>query len=404
MPIAKGVNKRVIYKKETAGQWGVIASATGATILRRVTADFNLSKETYESNELRTDFQVADMRHGVRSADGSLNGELSPGSYAPFMASVVARDFTAGATATGLSVTIAASGSLFTITRSAGSWLTDGFYVGNVFRLTGAGLNAANVGNNVLIVALTATIATVQVLSTTPLVAEGPIATVTATVAGKQTFAPLSGHTDDSYTVEEFYSDIAQSEVYTGMKVGSVDVKLPATGLVTADFTLKGKNLGQTGTTQYFTSPTAASSTGVLASVNGALVVNGTPVAIVTSLDFKIERGLEGATVVGSNTSADMFTGKIKVTGNFSAYFQDATFRNLFDQETVTSLVVALTTNSGKTGDFVTFAIPKIKLGSANQSDAEMGIVAQHSFTALLNDVTTAGLVNSSILITDSLA
>ena len=127
MTIAKGVAKKVAYKKEAPGQWGVLPGAAGAKYLRRVTATFNLTKEAYESNEIRTDYQVADMRHGIRSVDGSLNGELSPGSYADFMASVLARDFTAGSSATGLSVTIAASGVFYTIARATGDWLADDF-------------------------------------------------------------------------------------------------------------------------------------------------------------------------------------------------------------------------------------------------------------------------------------
>jgi hypothetical protein len=266
MTIAKGVAKKVAYKKEAPGQWGVLPGATGAKYLRRVTATFNLTKEAYESNEIRTDYQVADMRHGIRSVDGSLNGELSPGSYADFMASVLARNFTAGSSATGLSVTIAASGVFYTITRATGDWLADDFYVGNVVRLTGAGLAPANVGNNVLIASMTATVLTVVNLSGTPLVAEGPIASVTATVVGKQTYAPLTGHTDDSYSVEEFYEDIGVSETYTGLKVGSMAVQLPSTGLVTCDFSFLGKNLERADTTAYFTSVTPAGTDGIFAS------------------------------------------------------------------------------------------------------------------------------------------
>ena len=154
MTIARGVGKKIAFKKETA--WGELAGAASAKYLRRVTSAFNLTKETYESNEIRTDYQVADMRHGVRSAEGSLNGEFSPGSYTDFIQGVLARDFTAGGTATGLTVTIAAAGNLFTIARTAGSWITDGFFVGNVIRLTGASLNVANQDNNLLIVAITA--------------------------------------------------------------------------------------------------------------------------------------------------------------------------------------------------------------------------------------------------------
>lgn len=400
MPLAKGVSKKLALKKEST--WGTLAGPTGAKYLRRVTSNFNLAKETYESNEIRTDYQLADFRHGVRSAAGSLNGELSPGSYSDFMGSIVAKDFVTGITTSSASVTIAASGSFFTITRATGSYLTDLLYVGSIVRLVGAGLNAANVGNNLLVVALTATIMTVKVLSSVPLVPEGPIATVTAVVTGKQTYAPLTAHTDDSYTVEEWYSDIAQSEVYTGMKVGTMNVQLPSTGLVTVDFSLMGKDLAQTGTSAYFTTPTAAGSTATLASVSGALVVNGVAVALITSLDFTVERAMENATVVGSNSIADMFTGRIKVNGNISTYFQDATFRDYFKDEAVVSIVVAVTAGQGKTDDAISFTLPKVKVGSFDKADSENGIVASQSFQALLNSVVTGGLPTTTIMIQDT--
>lgn len=53
------------------------------------------------------------------------------------------------------------------MTRATGSWLTDGVTVGNVLALTAAGLNIANQGNNILVVGLTALVATVAVLSGT---------------------------------------------------------------------------------------------------------------------------------------------------------------------------------------------------------------------------------------------
>jgi len=398
--ISKGVSKKTAYKKEST--WGTAAGASGSKYIRRVTSDFNLSKEAYESNEIRVDFQTADARHGVRSVEGSINGELSPTAYSDFMQSIVARDFTTGGSTTGASVTIAASGDLFTITRGAGSWLSDGFYVGNIVQLTGAGLDPANVSNNVLIVSLTSTVITGKVLSSTPLVAEGPIASVDVDVIGKHTYIPLTGHTDDSYTVEDWYSDISQSEVFTGCKASSIALQLPSTGLVTADISFMGKDLAQTDTSQYFSTPTAAGTDGIFASVQGALVVNGTPVALITSLDFTINRNIEPANVVGSNTAADMFVGRITVTGNFSTYFENATFRDYFKNESTVSLVVALTTSEDKAADAMSFVFPKIKVNSATKADAELGIIQEQSFQALLNDVTSAGLIESTILIQDT--
>jgi len=402
MPISKGTAKQVGYKKETT--WGTLAGNTSGKLLRRVTASFNLVKDAYESGEIRTDRQIADYRHGVRSAEGSLNGELSPATYADFMGSIVGKDFVAGPSATGLSVTIAQSGSLYTVTRATGSWLAEGFQVGMIVRLSGTGLDAANASKNLLIASMTATVLTVAVVNGSTLTAEGPIASVSANGTGKVTYVPASGHTDDSYTVEEWYADIAQSEVYTGMKLNSMAVQLPATGLTTVDFGFAGKDLTQKGTTQYFTSPTAQNSNGIFAAVNGVMLVAGQPVALVTSADFTVERATENATAVGSNSIAEIFTGRIRVTGNLSVYFQDATFRGYFDAETPVTLVLALTTDSTANSQFVTFTLPKVKLGSFTKDDGELGIVASTSFQALLNDVTTAGLPATTIQIQDSAA
>jgi hypothetical protein len=402
MAISKGTSKVVAYKKESA--WGTLAGTTGGKLLRRVTASFNLVKEAYESGEIRTDRQIADYRHGVRSAEGSLNGELSPASYADFMGSIVGRDFTAAPASASASVTIAASGALYTVTRAAGDFLTDGFKVGQVVRLAGAGLAVDNVAKNLLIASASATVLTVKVVNGTTLTAEGPIASVTVTAVGKTTFVPATGHTDQSYTVEEFYADIAQSEVYTGMKLNSMAVQLPATGLTTVDFGFAGKDLTQSGTTQYFTSPTAQNANGIFAAVNGVMLVDGAPVALVTSADFSVERATENATAVGSNSVAEIFTGRIRVTGNMSVYFQDAAFRTYFDAETPVSIVLTLTTDNAGDSDFVTFTMPKVKLGSFTKDDGELGIVASASFQALLNDVVDAGLPATTIQIQDSAA
>jgi hypothetical protein len=301
-----------------------------------------------------------------------------------------------------LSLTIAGSGP-YTITRATGSWLTDGVTVGTVIRLTGT-FNANNLNKNLLVASMTATVLTVVVLNGSTMTAEGPIASAGVSFPGKQTFVPATGHTDDSYTVEEWYSDIAQSEVYTGCKVSSMNISLPSTGLTTVDFSYVGKDLGSKGTSQYFTTPTAQNTNGIFAAVNGAMIVNGVAVALITSADFSVNRATENATAVGSNSIAEIFTGRITATGNLSVYFQDAVFRDYFDAETEVSLVMGLTTNNTGTAEFVTFTLPRVKLNDFSKSDGELGLTASASFTALLNSTTTAGLPATTIQIQDSLA
>lgn len=188
MALAQGTAKVVSYKKEST--WGVPAGTSGAQQLRRVTASFNLVKETYESNEIRTDRQVADMRHGVRSAEGTLNGELSSQTYADFMGSLLARDFTAVSTTTIANLTISAGlSNTWELDRGAGDFVTDGFTVGQVIRLSAATINADNEDKNLLVTGVASTTLTVVVLNGTSLVAQS-VTACDIVSPGQRTYVP----------------------------------------------------------------------------------------------------------------------------------------------------------------------------------------------------------------------
>ena len=405
MPQASGVFKQVSVKEETT--YGVLPTATGAQLLRRVDASFNLTKDVYESSEIRADLQTVDMRHGVRRVAGTLNGELSPGSYAPYLAAIVKRDFAAVTSVTGASITVAGTAPTYTITRAAGSFLTDGIKVGQVVRLSAGTFNAANLNKNLFVTAVTALALTVLVLNGSALVAEGPIASATVSVPGKTTFIPLTGHTDKSYSIEEWFADIARSETFSGCKFSKASIQLPPTGISTIGLDVVGKDHGQTpGSTRYFTSPTAASSSGGFAAVNGVLRVGGQSLASVTGLNFDIEAMFSGDPVVGANTVPTQFAGRVKVSGQFTAYFEDGVLPAAFCSETELGLQVALTASNDANAEFMSFSMSRVKLGGADKNDSDGGVVRTYSFTALLNSAGGAGTANeaSTIAIQDSLA
>lgn len=386
MPQASGIFKQVAIKRELV--YGSAPAASGAQLLRRAQSTIDLTKETYQSGEIRPDMQVADFRHGVRRIQGSLQGELSPKTYSDIFAAVLKREFTAGASTTGLAITIAAGlGSSYTVTRGSGSYLTDGFKVGDVVRLTAGTFNAANLNKNLLIMGLTATMATVMTLNGSTLTAEGPIASATIGVQGKKTYIPISGHTDVSFAMEHWFNDISQSEVYTGIKFDKVSLDLPPTGMAKVSFDTMGQNV-TTSNSRYFTSPTAVTTNGIVAAVNGVLLVNGAVQTVVTGLSINIDPSFSGDPVVGANTVPNLFAGPVTVTGQFTAYFTDATLRDLFVNETETSLVVSLTTDNTANADVLTLTIPRIKLGGQQKNDGATGIVQTFPFQALLN---TAG-------------
>ena len=398
MATASGINKVVSYKKETS--FGTLPSpTTGGQTLRRVSSTFNLTKETYQSEEIRTDYQLVDFRHGVRSVEGSISGELSAGTYADFLASALARNWTAATPSALGSTTIAVVGGTYTITRTTGSWLTDAVRVGSVICLTG--FATANNGANLLVIALTATVATVVALNGIKLTNETVASGGTYKVQGKTTYAPTTGHTDDSYTFEEWYSDIGQSEVTVGNKVNTVGIALPATGLTTVDLSFMGQDLAKRGTSQFFTTPTAQNSNGIFAAVNGALIVNGAPVALVTGANFNINRNMTSEAVVGSNIKPEIYEGRIIVDGDFTTLYQDGTFAGYFDNETEISLVVALTANSLPNSEFMSFTIPRLKLSTDTKDDGEKGIVSSNSFQALKGNGAN-GFEATTLMIQDS--
>lgn len=404
MPIAVGLAKQLIYKQESV--YGTLPTAATAQLLRRVRSELNLAKETYASAELRTDYQIADFRHGVRSVAGTISGELSPGTYEDFMAAVLKRDFAALTATTSASITIAGTGPTYTVTRAAGSWLTDGYKNGMVIRLSVGTFNAANINKNLLIVDITSALAmTVIPLNGVAMVAEGPISSATITATGKSTFVPVTGHTDRSFSIEHWFSDVSLSERYVGCKFDRMSLALPPSGMATVDFNVMGQNV-QVGATQYFTSPTGVTTSAPLAAVNGVLRVAGSTLASVTGLTIEVAPAYSGEAVVGSNFRPQLFPGTVNVSGQIVAFFEDATLRDAFFNETEIELIAAFTTGNEATADFVSIAIPRIKLGGAARDDGQTGLKITLPFQALLNTAGGTGVKTerTTIQIQDSLA
>jgi hypothetical protein len=403
MPAASGVFKQLAYKAESV--YGTAPAASAAQSLRRVTSDLNLVKDSYQSNEIRTDQQMQDMRHGVRRVQGTISGELSPGTYADFFAAALRKDFVAVSAVSSLSLTIAGSGPTYTLARSTGTWLTSGIKKGDVVRITAGSVNASNLNKNLLVVNIVALTLTVRVLNGSALVAEGPIASCTVSMPGKKTWAPTTGHTNKSFSIEHWFSDLVQSEVYTGCQPSTLDLQLPASGLATIGIGVVGQGINRA-TSQYFTSPTAATSTGLLAAVNGVLLVAGTAVAVLTGLTLNLQSNRSGDPVVGSNVVPTLFPGRILLSGQATAYFDSVTLRDAFVDETEVEILFALSADNTAASDFIGLALPRVKVNGHTLNDGEGGLVATIPFQALLPTTGGSGIANelTTLAIHDSAA
>lgn len=399
MAIAQGINKTVAYKKQTA--LGSSASGSGGTYLRRVTAALNVTKDSYENNEIVSHQQSTGMTFGIAKSAATLNALLSGASYATFIASLLRKDMAATSAISSLSLTIAASGSNYTITRSAGDFLTGGIKIGDVIQLSGGSLNANNITKNIVVVGVTATVITGNVLkSGGTLTAEGPIASCTVTVVGKKSWVPTSGHTNDYYTFEEWYADLTRSRVYPDMQIGQADFQMPATGNVQANFSLVGLGAVSKGGSQILTSPTAAPTGDVFGAVAGAVYVGGTRFGTLTGFNATVNGNTtQGEANIGSNTISDNQRGRVAVSGSFTAVFDGETLATPFDNEALTSLIVVLADARTDAANTMAFVMSAVKISSVDNDDGEKQIVGTYNFTAQYNGSGGASLANHATII-----
>lgn len=384
MPISMGVFKTTRLARQVSK--GTLAPAGGGQIVRREQSTFELAKETYTTeSEITSTQQVTSSRHGVKLVNGKITGILSPLTYSDPLSAVLRRDFTTVAAITAASITIAGAGPTYTVTRAAGSFLTDGIKIGMGVRLTAGAFNVANLSKNLLVIGVTATVLTVMTLNGSTLFAEGPIATATVTVPGKVTFAPTTGHTSIYHTVEEWMPDVPFSERNIDCKFTQANLSLPGTGNAKIDFTANGLNQTNSASA-YFTAPMAETSTQSLVAASGLLLVGGVAQAIVTDLSINIDgKGNPAEGVVGSDIRPDIFVGKVMVSGSFTAYFDSGVIPAMFTGEVSTAIVSALTAGSAANADFMTFTMSDVRINSSTPDDNETGLKRVFAFVAVLN-------------------
>ncbi len=406
MPLVKGINRQVILQQETT--FGTLPATSGGQLLRRVNSTLQLTKDVYQSQEILPSQQVRDSRHGVRRATGSVDGQLSPGTYKSLFEGLLRSTFTAGvSTGTQTNIT-AAGGPPGTFTRGAGNFLTDGFKVGDVVTVSGfTGGASANNARNYRIADLTTTVMTVSGLGNETVVAKAAGDSVNISVIGKKLFTPATGQVVPSYTIESWYPDATTpfSERYTGMRVSQISISLPASGMVGFSCQMTGQNMS-VGTARYFTNPASVTSTNSLAAVNGTVRFAGADVATITGGQISISSTMEANPVVGSNIVPEIFAGRLTAQGSLSIYVQDASVYTLFSNETEVDLVFYLTADGTVNSPFIAVVMNRVKINSANKNDSDRSIIQQVAFQALENVNGGAGTKydQTTITIQDSAA
>jgi hypothetical protein len=392
--MSEGIQKVVVLNKESA--WGTKApDDANAREYRRVTSSFQGEKDAFASTEIRTDQQMVDSRHGTRRSTGALAGELSGGAYDELIAAALRRDFSAGAT-TGAVIVIASA--VGTFTRSTGSFVTDGFNVGSVISVSGF----TSAGNNGLfyIRSMTATVLTVAALQGQTQTVEAEGDSVTILEKGQKTFVPSTGHTDDSFTAEEYYPDNTISRTFLGEQVNTMAVSLSPNAMATINFDFLGKDAEAPTGTQYFNSAVAPGTEGTYAGQDGFCFIEGVANAKLTSFNFTLNANIQQEAVLFSSSIGAKARGKVMMTYDATVIFDADDFLGYFNNETEISVGYVLM--SADNSEAFSIYFPRAKVNSATTDDGEKVIILSFGGEVLKYVGSAVGVNNTTVQIQDT--
>lgn len=356
----------VVAYKANAGAYGTPAvSGSGATGVRFNQGKLSLTKGLIESGENRRDGMTTRGRHGMRTVASSTpyQCELQVGAFDALFEAALRSTWSAAGPITqttlgGATLSVAVDGYV----ASSGSWITSGFRVGDDI-LFSAGPNA---GNRIRcrIVGLTATKITVAEALT---VETGPIATWSVGRAKKLIQGPAL--VDRDFSWEEYGADIDQSVRYDGVRVTGFQLSMQPNGMIMVSFNLMGQDgvVLTTAASPYFTSPTFPTG-GPLSAVEAAIYFGGESLLDATAWTLGFDLTGQGAGVIASTRTPDVFLNNAKVTFSLTALRRNLNRMSDFLAENPVTFFCRMAENEAAPPDFMGLSITNMTLGSAEGS------------------------------------
>lgn len=202
-----------------------------------------------------------------------------------------------------------------------------------------------------------------------------------------------AGVTRRSFTIERKFADLAVPEFhrYTGSEFNTFALAVSPNAIVTATFGVIGKGL--TLATTEVAGSTFGTPTDVqpFDSFTGSINEGGAPIAVVTSIEFSLENGLEPLFAVGSKTTNRPSIGKSRLTGTMTTYFTSKTLYEKFINETASSIVLDLVDLDGNAYEF---DLPNVKYNSGQPDvSGEGAVTVSMDFIALYDDTDESQIV-----------
>ena len=333
-------NRTSLYHSEET-LWSEVPTTPTMLEVQRVSDTFAHQKLTQVPATIRTDRLNEDIIRVGQQAGGDFQFELRHTQYDLLLSAALGSTGFVVAT-TGVLTTLSAASADNSFNRTTGSFVTDGFVVGQWIRVSGfagAGVTADN--GDFLVVSVVAL--KIVVTATLVINAAGDSVTIRGKVA-------RNGVAKRSFLFEKRFADITVFQQLRGQRVNTLALDMRNRAIITGAFGFTGAQGLYTGTTVAGTS-TAAASNPAMDSSSGVSFFNEGGVAVTVplfslSINFNNNTGYQPA--LANSYPIGIRLGTLEITGTLVAYFETVTLLNKAINHTATSVAFRLVDNNGK--------------------------------------------------------
>ena len=373
MPTADTGRVQLRYLEEVT--WGE-TPASAMTNLRATGESLKYNIETTVSEELRSDRQITDLVQVGAGAEGDINFELSHATFDDLLEAALYGAFSADLAISAATIDAAASDDSF---NDSGSGL-GAIVVGQWINVQGF---SGDVSNNGWARVLTATAAKVTVDKALVDDAVGETVTINGSML-------RNGTTRKSFTLEKEFGDVTQFLSYAGMVVGDLSLDFSAGSILTGAFAFMGKSGARAAATVGTGGATDAPTTDVMNAVSNLLNIeedNDPSTALVSTLSMALTNNLRTLPIIGALAAGEIGSGRIGLTGNLNAYFEDGALYDKFLNNTSSSVSFRL---EDAAGNAYVFTMPRIKWSDANivAGGIDQDVMVEMTYQALYDAVT----------------
>lgn len=349
--------------------------------LRVTSKAINLEKEELESDEVDPDTrQISDHRHGFNRVVGNPGFQFSRLDFDDLIEIAQGAVFSEPTPVSGINLGINATTKI--LDRASGSWITDGYRVGDVIEVAGF-TNGAN-NTNWLVLTVTALNLTLY----------DPNDAIVTEAAGAGRTASLKGLRCDISTaletmyVERQFLGISKYQKFNGVAVNELPFSVAPRTIVTGSASLLGLSSGAfASSSESGLTPEAKSAASPYDAFTGLMHEGGSLISVATALDWGLNNNRSTDAVIGSKFSPDIFEGDARIQGNVTVFMDDVNGPALVDKfvnETESTIFLRLNDPNGT--DFCNVVFPRVKYNGAPIDPPQRGPVpATLPFRALLH-------------------